>query len=423
MNASWLLIGACVTAYLYTLVKGLTGDKRVQLYGPIVLVKCERCASLIKRLTHASIRNLSWLAVGTWVVAMLFAVVMLIASAVASLALSPEQAPRPELMIGLPGVNPLIPVSYGAVALAVAVAVHEIAHGVTLAANNVSIRSAGIVLLGVPLGAFVEPGDDFQASREGVKVKVYSSGPFANLGVAALTLLLLTQMFAAVKPLEQGIGVLSVYSGSPAEKCAIRPGDIIVAIDGTRISNIDTFFSILGSKKAGDVITIKLADGRSLVVELADRYDFTHLPEEKGKGFLGIEPIDLNNFLAAALPVSGRVHEIVFKLLSVLLVFERVAPYLPRFYTQPVGGWEAAYALLWIAWMNAALGLTNVLPLVPLDGGSALASTLRLLLKSFPASRRESIVKAFTVIVSTITLALIAAPILIPRIKLVIPAP
>lgn len=415
-----MALSACVAVYLVVLVKGYLGDRRVTLYGPIVLLKCQRCVDLVKRLAYTRLRNVALIAVASWIVTMAMGMAMLTMSAIASFRIPPDQAPSPVTLIGLPGLNPLIPLTYGAVGLIAAVAVHELAHGIALAANKLSIKSAGLVLLGLPLGAFVEPGDDFQSAGDIVKVKVYSSGPFANLGVAVLALLLLTHLLLGVVPAVVGVGVTGIYPGSPAERTGLKPGDVITLVDGKRVTDLDSFFSAMEGKRAGDTVTITLGNNRSFTIVLADRFDFTRRSEDRGKGFIGIELTDLSGLKEALPLVSGEPLEAAWKLLSIPFAFQRILLF-SHFYTSPLGGWDITYVLLWISWMNAAIGLTNVLPILPLDGGSALLSTLRLILRKSPAHRRELLIKTLVTLASVFTAAMIVAPIVVPRLRLFIP--
>ncbi len=412
-------LAACIAAYAVALARGLAGDRRIQLYGPLALVRIPAFQSFIRRLARFRVPHLTLLAAGTWAAAMVASVGMLVAGAIASLSLTPEQA-RPEYMIAIPGLNPLIPITYGVMALAVAVVLHELAHGVALVSSGIRIRSAGIAMLGVPLGAFVEPEGEFDAASDAVKVRVYSSGPFANLAAALLALLLLSQALAGVTPVAQGVGVLSVRPGSPADKAGIRPGDVITAIDGNRTASLSEFLAVIARTRAGEVVRVELADGRVLLVELADRYAFTGVPRDRGRGFLGVEPVDLNELLPSVVPFRAGPVESFWRLLGAIFTFHRVAPYLPHFYTEPLGGWGLAYSLLWVAWMNAVLGLTNVLPAVPLDGGSALFAALRALARRVGGPRSEGLVRSLVLALSVVTLLLLVAPVVIPRVRVLV---
>src|SRR3990172_274290 len=68
--------------------------------------------------------------------------------------------PSPDLLLGLPGINPIIPLGYGIFGLAVAIILHEFSHGILSRAANIRIKSLGVIFLIFPIGAFVEPDED-----------------------------------------------------------------------------------------------------------------------------------------------------------------------------------------------------------------------------------------------------------------------
>jgi len=68
----------------------------------------------------------------------------------------------------------------------------------------------------------------------------------------------------------------------------------------------------------------------------------------------------------------------------------------------------------WIFWLNLVVGLFNILPIVPLDGGylfnDAVNSLLRRVKKDMSNERREKIVKNISLIVSLTVLFLVIFP-------------
>lgn len=421
------LLAVCISAYAYALWRGLRGDRRFKLYGPLVLVRCEKCVSLIDLFARVRVPWLGAVAAASWAAAMVVGMAMLIMSALMSAVLPPELAPHPSMLIGLPVINPLIPLWYGLVGLSVAVVVHEVAHGIALRANRLPVKSAGALLLALPLGAFVEPGDELKAARPSIQLKVFSAGPFANLLAAALSLLVLSQALSGVQPVGRGVGVVSVVPGSPAERAGIKPGDLIAAVNGVEVLDLSHFLSLMLSKKAGEEVRLRLQDGREVAVKLADKYPFTGRPQDRGRGFIGVGLVDLKTLMAAIAPLANPLRDplgAVVGLLAAPFTLPLTAlPYLELFCTQPLGGWLATYALIWVAWMSAAIGLTNALPIAPLDGGSSLKAALDVLLGELPEERRRRVVEAVVAVLTAATIGLILAPVVVPRLRLLMPGP
>jgi S1-C subfamily serine protease len=55
-----------------------------------------------------------------------------------------------------------------------------------------------------------------------------------------------------------GILVYGVTRGGPADQAHIAPGDIIVAIDGTRVNAVEDLFTALRQKRPGETVTLEL---------------------------------------------------------------------------------------------------------------------------------------------------------------------
>jgi serine protease Do len=86
------------------------------------------------------------------------------------------------------------------------------------------------------------------------------------LGVAYT---IISRQTALLNDLPEGAYVQEVKSGSPAEKAGIKPDDIIVKIDGQRITEKDGGLAmVIARKKVGDEITIALyRDGKTIDVK------------------------------------------------------------------------------------------------------------------------------------------------------------
>jgi membrane-associated protease RseP (regulator of RpoE activity) len=93
--------------------------------------------------------------------------------------------------------------------------------------------------------------------------------------------------------------------------------------------------------------------------------------------------------------------------------------------TGPLAGWDMgsfwilANLLYWLAWMNLLLGLSNALPLVPLDGGLLFrdfaASALARLRRGWDAKQLDRIAARLSVISSVAVVLLILWQFVAPR--------
>ena len=143
----------------------------------------------------------------------------------------PKEAAKP--VVSLFGdVIPWIP---GIIALLIAVSVHELAHGIFAKSFGIKVKSSGILLLlGLPLGAFVELGDEFKTAEKKIRGAIASAGPIANLIVFLISIPLLS--FSYTLPTELKI----IDSMEPASEF-LQKGDIIYEINGKKIKTLEEF--------------------------------------------------------------------------------------------------------------------------------------------------------------------------------------
>jgi serine protease Do len=50
----------------------------------------------------------------------------------------------------------------------------------------------------------------------------------------------------------------SIAEDSPAQKAGLEPGDVIIEIDGEKLTEDSTLVSVLGSKRVGDSVEMKV---------------------------------------------------------------------------------------------------------------------------------------------------------------------
>ncbi len=221
-----------------------------QVYGPFLMMKTRRGRELIDRLSK---RQRFWTAfgrisIGVTIGSMVALTLMLIWEAFLVLNLPAAAAPAPELLIGLPGINPVIPIWYGILGIAVGIFVHEFAHGILSRVANIKIESLGILLLIFPMGAFVEPNEDqIRATSRQKRARMYAAGPATNIFVAFICLVIFAMVLApSAQPVSDGAVTIGVTANSPAEKFGISVWSEILTVDGQTVSNAsdlnDLFF-------------------------------------------------------------------------------------------------------------------------------------------------------------------------------------
>jgi S1-C subfamily serine protease len=76
---------------------------------------------------------------------------------------------------------------------------------------------------------------------------------------------------AAVADGGEGALLAEIVPGSPAEEAGLEPGDVVVGIDGEPVAGAEDLVNAVAQHEPGDQVTLELADGSSVEVELAER--------------------------------------------------------------------------------------------------------------------------------------------------------
>jgi membrane-associated protease RseP (regulator of RpoE activity) len=244
---------------LYFKKKGTLEKYNMSNWGPMVMWRTQSGKNIIDRISKPKrFWNIyAAVAKAIVVIAMVFMVALLVWEAFLVSAIPAEDAPGVEMMLGIPGINPLIPIGYGILGLIVAIIVHEYAHGVLTRVANISVKSLGLVFFVFPMGAFVEPDEEGITKTDRKKrMNIYAVGPATNIIVALICALLFSSVVvAAAEPVNDGPVVLSVLDGSPAELSGLEYGCQIVAVNGVAITSLDDWYD-LPSVQPGDNITL-----------------------------------------------------------------------------------------------------------------------------------------------------------------------
>jgi membrane-associated protease RseP (regulator of RpoE activity) len=424
-------------AIVYALWQGgyIGAESTLSLLGPALMIKTKRGRSALDRWgrfvrfwTAASDVGIL-LAAG----AMVLIFVLLVFGAVESTRLTPATAPSPTMALGLPGINPVIPIGYGIVALVVGVVLHELSHGIVARSQKIGVKSLGILWFVVPVGAFVEQDDtEMLAASRRRRDRVAAAGVLANFVLAVIFFAALSVVVSSsVQPTAAGIGIEYVQSGTPASNSSLAPGDLLEWINGTATTSAALFETAMSHTFTHEPVNItwRSTNGSTITrtVTLANS------PTVPGRGFLGVavdplSPAGIKQTLVAPLssplgPLDGAVYWLILPFAGL----EPVAGATTGFFhvSGPFAAlgsgnfWIAANLLYWIAWMNLLLGLSNALPLVPLDGGllfrDFVASITARFRRGWDAARLDAAGGRAVAISSVIVLVLLVWQFVVPR--------
>jgi membrane-associated protease RseP (regulator of RpoE activity) len=254
----------------------------------------------------------------------------------------------------------------------------------------------------------VDPADEprsFRRQKGWKRLIVLSAGSFMHF---VLAFVLLIGLFAAIgQPNSNTTSVGQVYScvpvnptatckggepASPAAAAGLRPGDKIVAFDGKPASSWTTLSNAIRSKPPGGTATITVARGGRQITLHAK---LTTLHGRSG-GYLGVAPAIVyqrSGPVGAVTSAGSFFGQVVTGSASVVAQFPKAVPKLfshDRSSTaggqvtsiigagdatgQVLGasfGWQTkvSFAVLIIVSLNIFIGLFNLLPLLPMDGG------------------------------------------------------
>ena len=264
----WVLTGvlAYSAAALWLRNRGILPES-VGVSGPILTLRTLRGRAFLNRLAAPKRfwRALANLGLGGALVAMVGSFFLILSSAASSLnTAQPSAIQQPQNFLIIPGVNDFLPLSVAPeiiAGLAVAMVVHEGAHGLLCRVEGIDIESMGLVFFTfLPVGAFVEPNEEAtQAASRGARARMFAAGVTANtLLTVVVFALLFGPVVGAISP-APGYAVGEVTPGSSADAAGLAAGDRLVEVDGTPVETASEFEAAIAD--AGDTVTVTADDG------------------------------------------------------------------------------------------------------------------------------------------------------------------
>ena len=247
----------------------------------------------------------------------------------------------------------------------------------------------------IPLGGFVkmlgeQPGEEIDSADEPYafshrpvyqRALVVGAGPFANFLLAQMIFFFIF-LFYGNPVLLPEIG--SVKPGSPAQEAGIKPGDVLVSVNGQEVKTWDDVSEYIGSSQAQDILLVIKRGQRQL--EISVKPEVTTIKnifgEEIKRPLIGITAAGklriekVNPFQAVLLSLERTWDLTKLTWEGFVKIVERIVPLSalggPIMIAQ-MAGQQAEQGMLnlfyFMALLSINLGLLNLLPIPVLDGG------------------------------------------------------
>jgi len=351
-----ILIALVIAGYFFFRKK-----KNVDKYGPLFLTHTKRFLTFIDNMANLSPRF--WKVLSTFGMFFGFVWMLLITTSVIlnakNLFLRPEAATKAVMMI-IPGIT--TPLVGGIVGIIIMAIVHEFSHGIIARVEKIKVDSVGAVFLGfIPLGAFVKPNNkQLKKSRPLTRLRIYQAGSFANI-VLAILLILLTAFVVlpwAIQPLN-GVKLIGIVEGGPAEGAGLEAGMLLTSMNGESINDLADLALIFRKTSLEPGDTVELGTGEKTFSMIAE--------DAGGRGHIGIS-------FCGQIPGKDLAIGTIFN--PMLIKNINPACYPLKYPAASPVFWYLFKVLAWVIILNMGVGIFNLLPIKPLDGGYMIEAVL-----------------------------------------------
>ena len=258
-------------------------------------------------------------------------------------------------------------------AILIVATIHEFSHGILARLHGIKVNSSGFAFLGPILAAFVEPDEEeMEKSSKYKQLSVFAAGPWSNV-LTGLVFFVLSVFVVSPIGMDmmdfEGVRIVEAIEGYPSFESGLKAGDVVTEINGAEVTTTDSFVDVLKEVKPGDEINIKTeAEEFNLVAD--------ENPNDVEKGYIGV----------SVAPASSEIKE------EVISKYGSVLPSLFLWFVRLIE---------WLFLISIGIGLANLLPLGPVDGGRMVLTGL-----SFFIKKEKNLMKVWSLI-SFFVLALI----------------
>ncbi len=194
----------------------------------------------------------------------------------------------------------------------------ETAYGVKAIPAGGYVRIVGMTML-----EEVDPVDEARSYRQATfprRLLVAVAGSAVHFIIAFVLLFSLYAFSGAPTATAPTISSLTQFSKgqTPAQRAGLRPGDTIVAVDGHKYTDLDSFIAFVNAHPGRQLTFLVLRDGHDLTIPITP-VDGRHIVEESGgqkiqaadpsgpaKGVIGVELTGERNVSVGPLTAIGR---------------------------------------------------------------------------------------------------------------------
>jgi len=239
----------------------------------------------------------------------------------------------------VPGFGLEVPLITGWIALFALLVIHEFSHGVVSVAHRIPVKSSGLLVFGPLFGAFVEPDEKkLEREHETVNYAISAAGPWSNIlsaGIVVLLMFLIVPLTGLASD-PDGVRITAAVDGYPAATAGLAEGDIIRAVDGVPVLDRAMLTAEMTDVAPGEAVTLTTNSGAYTVTTVENPTNATSTT-----GYLGVNIED--HF--------GAIHDGIF-----WTALASTALWIRTFFS-------------WFIILSLGIGLANLLPIGPLDGG------------------------------------------------------
>ena len=240
-----------------------------------------------------------------------------------------------------------VPFFYWIISILFIMVVHEFGHGIIARAHRVRVKSTGFAFLGVLIpivpGAFVEIDEEHLAKQKKyVQLSIFAAGPFVNIVFGLLFFALMLAMQPAAQALfaADGMAITDVAKNSPAAIAGLASGELITQIDAVPVHSVADFEQAFAAKKPGDTVSVTTKSGtRAAVLAGTDH------------ARLGVNVEEARHLKQSVVDNHGWLLPQLFVWLTQLIS--------------------------WLFLLNVGVGLFNLVPIGPIDGGRMFHTALQ----------------------------------------------